>query len=409
MPGARCTRGLVCQELRQTATMPAASVRTALILMVGSMVVQIPSGLYLAGLAGLQRQVQSSALLALFGTVRGGGALAVLVAFHADIRGFFVWQICASALQTIVVRQALIGRIRTREQPARFSIDLLRSVRPFAGGIALVTMLGVVVTQMDKMILSRIGSLESFGLYMLAWTVAWGLSRVAAPLLQAFSPHFTDLASKGQRSTLLAQLRLANQLMSAIVLPPAALLVVLPAQILMVWLKDASVAASAAPALSVLVIGSLFSACSYPSLSVLYSTKRVRPVVIVNVALVGVLLAVLPSATSAYGPTGAAFGWALYGVVTYVAYHSLVARDLGGQPAIISILRDFMTPALGSLVVAALAWHWAAQSDGAAHTLVVLASSLLGGWAVAFLVCRDLPRAALRTLHGTSLLRRRSA
>ena len=83
--------------------------------------------------------------------------------------------------------------------PAKFSLAMLQSTKGFMGAAALIAVLGIILAQADKMILTRFITLEAFGFYMLAWTVASGFSRVATPLIQAYSPRFTELVSKEKK------------------------------------------------------------------------------------------------------------------------------------------------------------------------------------------------------------------
>ena len=65
-------------------------IRSVLMLMAISLVVQVPSGLYIGGLMGLQRQVECSVLLTIFGTLRGLGSVVVLWFVSSDLYAFFV-------------------------------------------------------------------------------------------------------------------------------------------------------------------------------------------------------------------------------------------------------------------------------------------------------------------------------
>jgi O-antigen/teichoic acid export membrane protein len=152
---------------------PAQALRQALMLMVVSLVMQVPAGLYVGGLMGLQQQVTSSALVAGFGTLRGAGAVLVLLV-APDIRAFFIWQVAAGALQTGVTRWYLLRHVHADGHPARFSAPMLRAVSRFAGSVGAVTAMGLLLTQIDKVVLSRLVPLEILGFYMLAWTVASG-------------------------------------------------------------------------------------------------------------------------------------------------------------------------------------------------------------------------------------------
>lgn len=376
----------------RSVTVPPDVVRAALMLMVVSLVVQVPSGLYVGGLMGLQRQVECSALMAFFGTVRGLGAVGALVFVRPDIRVFFAWQVVASALQTWVMRWSLTRQFDTGRQPARFSVTMLRAVKGFAGETSLVTALSLVLNQADKMILSRLVSLELFGLYMLAWTVASGLSRVSTPLVQAFSPRFTELVSSGDERELGRQVRLASQLTSTLVLPPAALLALLAAPILIAWTGNPVVARGAAPFLSVIIVGTLLSACAFPAVSVLYSRKQLKPVIAVNAAAVVFLLPLLAVTVITFGPMAAAWCWVLYGLVIYTTYQALGLAGLLATGKLSAIAHDFVAPGLASLGVAAVARQVSTQLNGRLEIVALVGVALVAGWLAALLSCRDLFR-----------------
>jgi len=382
----------------QTKNLPPESIRDAMMLMAVSLVVQVPSGLYIGGLMGLQRQVECSGYLALFGTVRGLGAAVVLWKISSDIRAFFLWQILACVLQTGVMRWLLWRRIRVDRYPARFSKAMLQSVKGFAGEVTLITALSIILTQTDKMILSRVVSLEAFGFYMLAWTVVSGLSRIATPLMQAFGPHFTELVSKGDDEGLARQVRLASQLMSVLILPPAALIIFLAKPILTAWTGNQAVASGASPLLSVLVVGTALSACSYPAVSILYSRKQLRPVVVVSLASLLLLLPLLIVAIFNFGAMGAAFCWGLYGLILYAAYQILGLRGLPNAGLITRTLRDFVAPCVVSLAVAGMAGYLVNDGTEKLIFVVLLGAGLIVGWFAALLVCKDLLKVTVEKL-----------
>ena len=383
----------------QARDLPPELVRDALMLMAVSLVVQVPSGLYTGGLMGLQRQVECSGLLALFGTVRGLGAIVVLWAICSDIRAFFLWQIIVSVLQTTLMRWSLWRKVRIDGTPPRFSGEILHSVKGFAGGMTLITAMSLVVSQADKMILSRTVSLEAFGFYMLAWSVASGLMLVATPLVQAFGPHFTKLISKGDHEALAGQVSIASQLMSALVLPPAAFVVFLSKPILVAWLHNPTVAAGTAPVLAILVVGTMLIACSYPALSILYSRNQLKPVITVNLIALIVLLPVLVLAVLRFGVMGAAYCWWLFGLVLYVSYRIYGLKGLSGADFFSSTLQDFGIPCVVSFSVAGIAGYWLAELEGKMAFAALMSLGLLFSWICTLLVCKDLRLILLKKLR----------
>ena len=388
----------------QTRALSPELVRDALMLMALSLVAQVPSGLYIAGLMGLQRQVECSGLLALFGTVRGVGTVVVLWKICPDIRAFFLWQFVACVLQTGVMRWLLWKRVHVDQCPVRFSAGALQSVKVFAGGMILITAIGIVLTQADKIILSRMVSLEALGFYMLAWAAASGLSRVATPLIQAFAPHFTELISKGADEVLAKQVCLASQLMSVLILPPAALVMFLSKPIIFAWTGNAAVAAGTSPILTVMVVGTALSTCSYPALSILYSRKWFRPVVIVNLASLIVLLPLLIVAVVHFGAIGAASCWALYGLILYIVYQTCGLKGLPKTGVITSMLRDFVAPCAISLAAAGIAGYLLSNVGGKLFFFTLLGIALIVGWFAALVVCKDLLNIIIKKLERKKII-----
>lgn len=374
----------------QTKDLEPELVREAMMLMAVSLVVQVPSGLYVAGLMGLQRQVECSGLLAFFGTLRALGAIVVLWLVASDIRLFFLWQILVSASQTGVIRGVLWKRVRIDGQPAGFSLGTLKSVKGFAGGMILISAMSIIMTQADKMILSRMVPLEMFGFYMLAWTVASGLSRVATPLTQAFYPRFTQLVSKEDDEALIREFRLVSQLMSVLIVLPATLIGFLSEPILYVWTGSLVVAKGTAPILAFMVVGTVLSACSYPAFSILLSKNQLRPVIIVNLVSLVILLPLLILAVVQFGVMGAVFIWGLYGLIFYIAFQVYGLRGFSYAVFFSSVLRDFVAPCVVSLVVAGLAGHFLSDVTGQITFVALLGFALIVGWFAALLVCRDL-------------------
>lgn len=365
-------------------------VRDALLLMAVSVVAQVPSGLYVGGLMGLQRQVECSGLLALFRSLRGVGAILVLRFICPDVRAFFLWQIIVSVMQTGMLRRALWKKVGVEGQHPVFSINDLRLIKGFTVGMILITALSLIITQADRMLLSRAVALDVFGYYMLAWTVASGLSRVATPLMQAFGPHFTELISRGADEELAKKVHIASQLMNALILPPAALIAFSAKPVLYAWMGNRAVAEGAGPILAILVTGTALLACSYPSLSILYSKKEIGSVIVVNLVCLVLLLPALVWGIVHFGLVGAASISCLYGLIQFVAYQAYGLRGIPGAGLFSALARDFTPPCMASFAVAAIASRWLNQANGKMIFIAQMGLVLIVGWSLALLVCKDI-------------------
>ncbi|NOG59104.1 MAG: oligosaccharide flippase family protein [Proteobacteria bacterium] len=373
-------------------------IQDALILMAISLVLQVPSGLYIGGLMGMQRQVECSMFVALFGTVRGVGAILVLWLVSPDIKTYFLWNIVASGIQTGIMRSVLWRKINLTKCVASFSIEALHSVKMFAGGMMLITALALIMGHADKIILSRLISLEMFGYYMLAWTVASALSRISTPLIQAIGPYFTELASMKNEEVISKQLRLASQFMNALILPPTALIIFFAEPIINVWVGNQAVAEGVSPILMVLIVGTMFTSCSYPLLSVLYSYKKIRMLVMLNVTLVVILLPLLVIVVKNIGTIGAAYIWVLYGLAHYFVTLNLGLRLLMKHKLIALMMKDFMTLFFVSFSITGGAWLFLENLDEKLITVLLLGCVLVICWFITMLSSQVLRKNILERL-----------
>ncbi len=373
-------------------------IRNTLLLMAVSLVVQVPSGLYVGGLMGLQRQVECSGFLALFGTMRGLGSLFVLWSISSDIQTFFLWQIIASILQTGIMRWLLYRQLHIKGDQAGFSKEMILTIRGYAGKVILIGILGILMAQVDKIILSKFSSMEDFGFYMLAWVVASGLTRVSTPLIQTFNPKFTELISKGDEEGVAIQVRIASQLMSVLIIPPIAFIILLSKPILLIWLGNVTTAENTAQILQIMIIGTMFACCSYPPVSILYSRKQLTPIIATNLICSILLIPLLVFVINLYSALGAAFMWCLYGIILYFAHHFLGLRGLPKTKLVSYILQNFTAPFLVSFLVAAIARYLLNDISENITFMFIFILALFIGWLAAMLTCKDLREIFLEKL-----------
>jgi O-antigen/teichoic acid export membrane protein len=178
------------------------TVANALVVMGWGAAFRWMTALYRGALQGLQRQVLLNWLSASFATVRGAGAIAVLAFVSPTIVAFFAWQTVLGALEAAALGWQLRRSLPCGQVPARFSFEEIRKVWHFAGGVFVISLLGVALTQIDKVLLSWLLALSEFGYYTLAVSVATALGMITGPISNATYPHMTILASADRTAAL---------------------------------------------------------------------------------------------------------------------------------------------------------------------------------------------------------------
>ncbi len=173
------------------------TVQTAITLMGLAVAFQWPISLYSGGLMGLQRQVLLNLINVVMATFRGLGAVLILWLVSPTVEAFFSWQIGVSVVHVVLIAIFLRHNLPNSPEAPRFRRKLLLNIWRFAVGMTGITVLSTILMQLDKVILSRMLSLELFGYYSLASMVAMTLYRFVSPVFIATYPRMTNLVALG--------------------------------------------------------------------------------------------------------------------------------------------------------------------------------------------------------------------
>lgn len=198
---------------------------------------QLMNALYLNGLAGMQRHGAMNVIQIVGYSLKylGGGLVLHLT---DDLAVFFAFQ-GGFMLALALVSRAVLGRvIRTIEQPAGSRPDPLdKSVRwRFAAGMFATAVLGMLLTNTDRLALSRLVTTEDLGRYSLAITAASFLQMLVFAFYRAYYPLFAELAARGDKTTLHATYMAACRTVGAVVAPVAVLGWMFAPELIRIWL-----------------------------------------------------------------------------------------------------------------------------------------------------------------------------
>lgn len=373
----------------RASALPAEQITGALALMLLSLAIQLPSGLYTASLIGLHRQARSAAILAGFGTLRGIGAALVAWGVSDDIRVFFLWHVAVGLVQIFWLRWQVWSYVRALGGQARFAVASLMSIRHAAGAMFLITAMGMMLSQMDKIVLAFLVSLESLGHYTLAWGLASGLTIIATPVVQGFGARFSALASVGTLEEFESQVNAASQLTYVLVIPPAVTIILYANSIMLAWVRNADVASASAAPLSLLALGTAMVACTYPLLMALYAKKVFKPVLLIQLVCVLLLFPLLLLFSDFMGIFGAAMCWSIYGVGLFTTYVALTAARHGKYFSL-GLLRYFITAAVLSLAVGGAIKYFFGQYADHVEMLGLIGVTLIGAWMLSVSACANL-------------------
>lgn len=291
------------------------SVRTAIMLMGIGIAFQWPIGFYSGGLLGLQRQVLLNGINVGMAIFRALGAVLILWLVSPTVEAFFSWQIAVSATHLALIVVFLWRSLPSCAGPARFRRELLVTIWRFAAGMTAISMTVTLLTQLDKVVLSRMLSLEAFGYYALANVVAMTLFRFIGPVDAAIYPQLTRFVQMGAVDDIVRLYHKGSQLVSVLIMPPALVVAFFSREILLLWTGSPETADRAHVLLSILVMGTALNCLTNVlpyALQLAHGWTRLA--LIVNAVSVLLLVPLMIVVTKWYGAVGAACVWLILNI-----------------------------------------------------------------------------------------------
>lgn len=310
--------------------LPSETVVDAVRLMAVCLFLRWPVALYSGALMGQHRHVQLNAVLAAMALLQGGGAVLVLLLVSPTVTAFFTWQALVS-LGQIVLLQAISWRsLPLADHRARLKLAQLTSIARFSAGVSAIGILSVILTQLDKFILSRLLPLDQFGYYVLASVIAQTLLAPASAIHGAVFPSLSRLTAEGDAAGLSGLYHRSSQLMSTVLFPATCALVFFSGDLLSVYLQDPVTVERSERLVSLFAVGNALLGTMMMPYALQLACGWTRLSLAKNVVAVALYVPIMLVAVDRLGVIGAPIGWLLlclgYFVVEVTVMHRRLLR-----------------------------------------------------------------------------------
>lgn len=372
-------------QVRELAT---GEVRNAIMLMALIAAFRWIAGLYRGIITGFQQLVWLSGFNALVATFRFLLVIPVMISLGATPAVFFGYQVLMAVLEALVLLAKAYRCLPSAPGAVRLaqSMEALRRVYRFSLGMAVVSVVWLLLTQADKAVLSRMLTLGEYAEYNVAVMLAGGLLMASAPIVTAMLPRLNKSSAQKDYDSLYALYRHSTQIVAAVTFPAAAVLAVFAEQVLWIWTGNPDLAAKGTLVLAFHALGNCIMAISsFPS-HLQVAEGKLRLYVIGAVLFISLFIPLLLYASWAHGAVGAAFSWFAINLVYLLCWvplvHTTLHRGLHG----VWMRQDIGGVLLGSAVgvVAAeylIAWspdRLVAAAQLCVASILTLAAGVMG-------------------------------
>ncbi|UZK65062.1 oligosaccharide flippase family protein [Sphingomonas sp. M1-B02] len=381
----------------EVSQLPVETATTAVQLMALVALLRWPSALYMGVLMGLREHVALNLIMAGVATLAGAGAVLILWQVSPSVTAFFAWQIFAAAIQVALLIFVTWRKLRLRGHRAAFELSALRAIYRFSAGIFIVTILSVILMQLDKLVLSATLSLTDFGYYTLAFTIGNVLATVGLAIHGALFPSLSHVVALGDEREITAFYHKCCQLMAAAIVPAGAVLALFAPELLQLYLHNAGTAARITLLVTIFAIANTIFAIMMMPYALQLAFGWTRLSIYKNLIAIAIYIPLLFVMVHFFGAIGAALAWLILmaGYLLFeitIMHRRLLAGERGRW-----YLQDVMLPILlGAGIVGAtrlatggttplVAVALATVAGGIATLAIVWASAPLRGFALQFL------------------------
>ncbi|MBU1107593.1 MAG: oligosaccharide flippase family protein [Candidatus Riflebacteria bacterium] len=332
-------------------------------------------GLYRGAIIGLQKQVLFNLVNAGIATLRSLGAVLILAYYSPTIYVYFIWQAVVSFTAVLVFSTITYRNLLPAKRTGKFSKTELVKVWRFAAGIFATTLLVLLLTQIDKMLLSKLLSLEAFGQYNLAATVANSLLILVGPITQAHYPKLTEMQSSGDFEQTRKIFHRGSQLVSVIVGTASCLIFCFGERLIVIWTGNEELGSNIAYLLKIMTLGTMFNGfMTMPYMLQLahgWSSFAAKVNLIAVILLVPAILLVIPI----FGPIGAAWVWVILNAsYVFIASHFMF-KVIFTKEKSKWFVDDLLKPFAAAAAVIVLFWTLKPVSSHVSFDIVFFAAA----------------------------------
>ncbi|WP_164466986.1 oligosaccharide flippase family protein [Chryseobacterium taklimakanense] len=310
---------------------------------------------YMGGLLGLEKQVKANAYQILWGIVRNAVAV-VVIYFYPSLFYFFLWQSISTVIFTLLLKIELDKQIFHDHKfsiKPKFEKSVFREVRKFAGGMMLISIIAALNTQMDKMTISKLLSIESLGYYTLAVSLATALIVVVNPIATAILPKFTSLYSGKSYEEAKELFNTYNVVSSILIFSILAIFIFFSKDLLWLWTGNLKLAENAYKIVPIISIAYALIAMQVIPYHVAIANGYTRLNNILGISSIALTVPGYIYGIKNYGVFGAAVVFMVMQLITLLIYIYFINKKFIGELFIKSIfIKQILLPLFSALLTA---------------------------------------------------------
>lgn len=284
------------------------------------------SGPLRSALIGLERHALLGFFNIIFTTLRYPAGLAVLYLYNNSLNAYFSYQAIIAFLEWAVLqilfhlksKEALI-KASTTEKPVKVSI---KSLLILSAQLSVLSILWVVVSQIDKILLSGSLPLKQFGFYSLAVTIAGVIFTLNIPLNQVLMPRLSTFSAQNEQAKYVDIFIKTMLSVSIVFIPLAAFLSLYGHELVWAWTGSFEAAEEASKYIIWLAIGNTIAIFMNFAFLLRFTLNDLRRHLITYAAYCTIVIPLTFPIVQEYQGEGASIFWMVHNLLFFAVWGS---------------------------------------------------------------------------------------
>lgn len=306
-----------------------------------------------SGINAYEHQVWMNFIDIIINTLRFPGALLLIIYTNGDILSYFYFQLFVVLIEVTIIRSKFRRLLpyKNLDNVKVFSFKEIQRVAPFTLSIGYTAAIWVLLTQLDKLLLSKYLPLSEFGYFTLIGIVVNGMTMLANPITKALLPRMTALLSDGKDIRVLSLYQTATRLISTFIFPLGLVIVFNSQVVVYAWTGNELAAAWVEPIMPLFILGAMaLSVVSLPYIlqyaygELKYHVRWNTFSLIINVPLIIYM-------ASVYGAVGVGWVWLCYRLFALIVWTCFIHNKFAPGIHVSWFFKGVVLPFLVAIIV----------------------------------------------------------
>lgn len=315
-------------------------------------------GVYRGVISGVEQQVWLGFLNLVITTLRFIIVFPVMWYFGFTAKIFFVYQLFVAVLELFLLwnkSRVILCYFKLDVGGIGWSIKPIKSVLKFSMTIAFTSSVWVFATQTDKLLLSKLLTLNEYGFFSLAVLVASTVMVVSGPISSAIMPRMANLYSRNKKAEVVDLYRKSTQLVSLFAGALTLTLLCAGDHLLYAWTGGVILKDDTALIMKLYALGNGVLAIGAFPYYLQYAKGDLKYHLVGNLMMITITLPATYFATTFYGAIGAGCTWLFINLsflIFWVAYvHGKITPGLHMDWLIKDVLKVLFPGVVVSLII----------------------------------------------------------